>query len=307
MPAVLVTGTSTGIGAACVKRLAGHAWTVYAGVRRAEDGDRLTELPGDIRPTMLDVTDTNQLHDAVDKIRGGVGEGGLNGLVNNAGVGRGGPVEYLSEDDWRWVFDVNLFAPVVLTRLAMPLLRDGDGRIVHIGSIGGRIAAPGLAPYAASKHALEALAEAQRHELRRAGTRIRVSIVEPGEVQTAIWDKGDQSVLELENSLDQESEERYEWLVTQARGFLDEGRHKGIPPDRVAKAVEHALTARRPKPRYLVGIDAKFAGHIVSRAPDRVRDALVQMNVGRWLARGRKLPPLPSVPSAGSERTEPAS
>ncbi len=153
---------------------------------------------------------------------------------------------------------------------------------VHIGSIGGRIAAPGLAPYAASKHALEALAEAQRHELRRAGTTATVSIVEPGEVQTAIWDKAEQSVRDLQRSLNQESRERYGWLVTQARGFLDEGRRKGIPAGRVARAVEHALTARRPKPRYLVGPDAKFAGHLVARAPDRLRDRLVQLNVRRW-------------------------
>jgi NAD(P)-dependent dehydrogenase (short-subunit alcohol dehydrogenase family) len=289
--AVLVTGTSTGIGEACVRRLAGDGWTVYAGVRRAEDGDRLAASDGDIRPTMLDVGDADHINQAVAQIRADVGDHGLAGLVNNAGVGVGGPVEYLGDAEWRWVFDINLFGPVALTRQAMPLLRAAGGRIVHIGSVGGRIASPGLAPYSASKHAMEALAEAQRQELRRAGASIRVSIVEPGEVQTAIWDKGDVAVEQLERALRGESRERYGWLVDQSRGFIDEGRQKGVPADRVAKAVEHALTARRPKARYLVGPDAKLLGHVVSRAPDRLRDAMVRMAARRWEARGRKLTP----------------
>ena len=112
----------------------------------------------------------------IDEIADEVGDRGLQALVNNAGVGVGGPVEYVTEDDWRWVFDVNFFGVVALTRSAIPLLRAGHGRIVHIGSIGGRLASPGLAPYSASKHALEALAEAQRHEFARSGTPIRVAL-----------------------------------------------------------------------------------------------------------------------------------
>ena len=243
MPTALVTGTSTGIGEACVRRLAAHGWTVYAGVRRSTDGDRLAEVDGDVRPTIVDVSDGDRLRAVVDTIRGEVGDRGLDGLVNNAGIGVGGPVEYLRDEDWRAVFDVNLFAPVELTSLAMPLLRAAHGRIVHIGSLGGRIASPGLAPYAASKHALEALAEAQRQELRRAGAGVGVSLVEPGEVETAIWDKGDATVRELQRSLGDEGRQRYGWLIDQSRGFLDEGRRKGVPADRVAKAVEHALTA----------------------------------------------------------------
>jgi len=304
VPTVLVTGTSTGIGEACVRRLAASGWTVYAGVRRSEDGDRLAGLGGDIRPTMLDVGDADHIGQAIAKIRGDVGDNGLQGLVNNAGVGVGGPVEYLGDAEWRWVFDINLFGPVALTRLAMPLLRAADGRIVHIGSVGGRISSPGLAPYSASKHAMEALAEAQRQELRRSGASIRVSIVEPGEVKTAIWDKGDVAVQQLERVLDGESRERYGWLVDQSRGFIDEGREKGVPADRVAKAVEHALTARRPKARYLVGPDAKFLGHVVSRAPDRLRDALVRMAARRWESRGHKLAPYSSAAPDGGEPTE---
>lgn len=290
MPNVLITGTSTGIGAACATRLAGRGWTVYAGVRKLEDGDRVkAAAPGDVRPLLLDVSKRDQIANAIAEIEGENGRVGLNGLVNNAGVGVGGPVEYVSEDDWRYVFDVNLFGVVALTNTATPLLRTGKGRIVHIGSIGGRMSTPGLGPYSASKHALEALAEAQRHELARAKSSIRVALIEPGEIATAIWDKADTTADELERALDGTARERYQWLVDQSRGFIAEGREKGAPASKVADAVEHALTSARPKARYLVGNDAKFYGHVLTRMPDRVRDTLVSFGSRRWERRGRKV------------------
>jgi NAD(P)-dependent dehydrogenase (short-subunit alcohol dehydrogenase family) len=290
MPNALVTGTSTGIGEACALRLADRGWTVFAGVRRADDGDRLkTQSTGDVRPVLLDVSKRDDMTRVIDDITREVGRDGLHGLVNNAGVGVGGPIEYVTEDDWRWVFEVNLFGVVALTKAAIPLLKAGRGRIVHIGSIGGRVASPGLGPYSASKHALEALAEAQRHEFARSKTPIRVALIEPGEVKTAIWDKGDATADEVERSLDASARQRYQWLLDQSRGFLAEGREKGVPPAKVADAVEHALTAARPKARYLVGPDAKLIGHVVTRLPDRVRDVFLQIGSRRWEARGRKL------------------
>ncbi len=175
MPTALVTGTSTGIGEACAARLAATGWTVFATVRRTEDADRLkASHAGDIRPVLLDVGDRDRMRAVVDQIANDPTIRGLDGLVNNAGVGTGGATEYLAEETWRWVFDVNLFAPVELTRLAMPLLRAAHGRVVYIGSIGGRVCSPGLGPYSASKHALEAVAEAQRHEFARAKSGVRV-------------------------------------------------------------------------------------------------------------------------------------
>jgi NAD(P)-dependent dehydrogenase (short-subunit alcohol dehydrogenase family) len=289
MPAVLITGTSTGIGRACATRLAADGWTVFAGVRRTQDADRLkAELSGDLRPVILDVCNRDQMREVIEHITADVKVTGLDGLVNNAGVGGGAPVEYSSEQEWRWVFDVNLFSVVALTQAATALLRRARGRVVHIGSIGGRLSTPGLAVYSASKHALEALAEAQRHELRRADTGIRVSLVEPGEVKTAIWEKGDETVHKLERSLDDDGRARYRWLIDQSRGFIDEGRHRGVDPDKVARAVEHALTARRPKARYLVGPDAKAYGHVLTRLPDRLRDTLTDLGSRRWERRGRK-------------------
>jgi NAD(P)-dependent dehydrogenase (short-subunit alcohol dehydrogenase family) len=263
---------------------------VYAGVRRAEHGDRLkAQATGDLRPVILDVSNRDDTQRVIDEIQREVGPRGLQGLVNNAGVGVGGPVEYVSEADWRWVFDVNFFGVVALTQAATPMLRVGHGRIVHVGSIGGRLASPGLGPYSASKHAIEALAESQRHEFARSKTPIRVALIEPGEVKTAIWDKGDETVDELERTYNAEAKERYQWLLDQARGFLAEGREKGVPASDVADAIEHALTAKRPKARYVVGPDAKLVAHVVTRLPDRVRDTFVRIGSRRWAARGRKI------------------
>ena len=290
MAVALITGTSTGIGEACVARLALGGWTVFATVRRSEDADRLKMThQGDVRPVLLDVTDHEQIAAVIGDITRDPQIRGLDALVNNAGIGGGGPVEYSTDDEWRAIFDVNLFSVVTLTRAAMPLLREAKGRIVHIGSIGGRLATPGLAAYSASKHALEALAEAQRHELARSKSGVRVALVEPGEVKTAIWEKGEQQTDELVARLDATGRERYGWLIDQTRGFLDEGEHRGVDADKVALAVEHALTAKRPKARYLVGPDAKFYGHVLTRLPDRVRDLLVEAGSWNWRRRGRKV------------------
>jgi NAD(P)-dependent dehydrogenase (short-subunit alcohol dehydrogenase family) len=290
MPTALITGTSTGIGEACVALLAAKGWTVYAGVRREPDGERLLAAhTGDIRPVILDVTNTDHIARVVDELAMTVGDAGLQGLVNNAGVGVGGPVEYLPEDAWRFVFDANFFGIVALTRAALPLLRTGRGRIVHLGSIGGRIASPGVAPYSASKHALEALAESSRIEFALGGSPVRDALVEPGAVATPIWDKADDSVGALERLFDDADREQYGWMIEQARGFVEEGRRTGVPPSRVADAVEHALTAPRPKLRYLVGPDAKLAGHVIARLPDRAREALVILQAKRWRQVGANL------------------
>lgn len=290
MSSVLITGTSTGIGEASARLMAERGWTVFAGVRKPEDGDRLkTELDGDVRPVILDVGNRDDIARVVADIGRDVGSNGLQGLVNNAGIGVGGPFEYLTEADWRWVFDINFFGVIALSLAALPLLHEGRGRIVHIGSVGGRIASPGLGPYSASKFALEALAESQRAEFAGSGSPIRVALIEPGEVKTEIWAKADRDADEIEQRLDDVGRERYQWLIDMSRGFIDEGRTKGVPPVKVAEAIEHALTADRPKARYLVGQDAKLAGHVLTKLPDRARDAAGRLGVGRWESRGRKL------------------
>ena len=190
---VLITGTSTGIGEACVARQAAAGWRVYAGVRKPEDGERLvSSISGDVVPVIIDVTKREDIDRVLEQIDAEAGL--LHGLVNNAGIAVGGPVETLTDEDWRWQFDVNFFSLVTLSRAALPLIDNGNGRFVHVGSIAGRLATEGLGPYAASKFAVQAFNWVLRAELAQ-NTKMSSSVVEPGEIKTAIWDKADESML----------------------------------------------------------------------------------------------------------------
>jgi NAD(P)-dependent dehydrogenase (short-subunit alcohol dehydrogenase family) len=286
---VLISGTSTGIGAACAARLASAGWKVYGGVRNKVDGDALTEqVSGDVTPVQLDVTSNDDIESVLARI--GEDVGALDGLVNNAGITVGGPVELLNEEDWRHQFEVNFFGLVNLTKAALPLVSTVDGRFVHIGSISGRIAGGGTGPYSASKHAVEAFNWALRGELAR-NTKMSSSVIEPGVIKTAIWGKGMRHVDDLEERMfDDDMKARYGFLLDRNRGFIQESMSRAIEADEVAKAVEMALTSARPKARYLVGVDAK-AGAIMARMPDRVFERLMAANAKRLEKLGRGLEP----------------
>lgn len=283
---VLITGASSGIGGACVSRQAKAGWKVYAGVRKVEDGERLTsEVGGDVIPVILDVTKREDIDRVLVQIDTEVGK--LDGLVNNAGATVGGAVELLTDEEWRWQFDVNFFSVMTLSREALPLVSKADGRLVHIGSISGRISAPGAGPYAATKHAVSALNWSLRAELAR-NTKMTSSVIEPGVTKTTIWEKADETMAEYDARLEATgTRDRYGFLLEARRGLVEEAKEKGIDPDRVAKAVEHALTAARPKARYLVGPDAK-AGAFIARLPDRAREALLNINRKKLERAGRQ-------------------
>jgi NAD(P)-dependent dehydrogenase (short-subunit alcohol dehydrogenase family) len=253
-------------------RLAEQGWHVFAGVRRDEDGQRLVgATTGMIEPLILDVTDEA----GVEKAMGKVG-GQLTAVVNNAGVAVGGPVEYLPLDEWRRQFEVNVIGQVAVTQAALPLIREaGDGgRVVFIGSIGGRLSTPLMGPYDASKFALEAIAESLRHELRPAG--IKVVLIEPGAVRTPIWEKGRHSADGVEESLSPEAISRYRWAIDGVRKGIDLQERNGVPPTRVAEVVDRALTSPRPKARYLIGRDALVMATMARLLPDSARDFLVR-------------------------------
>lgn len=233
---------------------------------------------GRITPLSLDVTDADEIEIAAKTIATAVGERGLAGLVNNAGIARGGPTEYTSLDAWRLQFEVNVFGHIEVTRQTLPLVRKARGRIVFVGSIGGRLSSPFLAPYNASKFALEAIADSLRIEL--LGTGIRVSLIEPGAVKTEIWTKGRETTDEIEQSLPPIALERYGHVMQRARRILDLLERHGMPPERVAKAIEHALTSGRPHARYVVGRDARVQALVARFVPDGVRDALTKRALG---------------------------
>jgi NAD(P)-dependent dehydrogenase (short-subunit alcohol dehydrogenase family) len=276
--AILVTGASTGIGEACALHLADAGHRVYAGIRRGVDGERLQQLAGGrLVPVPLDVTDQAAVDGALATIAAAE-EGRLHGVVNNAGIALGGPLEYLPTDVWREQFEVNVLGQVAVTRAALPLIRPGGGRIVFIGSISGKVATMMMGPYCASKFAIEAIGESLRMELRP--WRIGVSVVEPGAIKTPIWDKGRQTADRLEREMPGEAADRYRVHIAAVRKGIEMQDRSGIAPAKVAAAVEHALFSSRPKTRYLVGNDARIQSALVRLLPDRPREAIIRRFAG---------------------------
>lgn len=274
---VLVTGASTGIGEACALRLDRLGHRVYAGVRSEEHAHGLRQRGSDrIVPVFLDVTDQAQIDAAAKQIADGGGS--LHGVVNNAGVGRGGPLEYLPLETWREQLEVNVLGQVAVTKAVLPFIRAAHGRIVFIGSIGGKVATMLMGPYNASKFAIEAIGESLRSELHPWG--ISVSVVEPGAITTPIWDKARQQVDRLERALPEEARTRYARHIAAARKAIEMQDRQGTSPDKVAAAVENALFSSRPKTRYLVGTDARVQALLVRWLPDRPREAIIRRFAG---------------------------
>jgi NAD(P)-dependent dehydrogenase (short-subunit alcohol dehydrogenase family) len=259
-----VTGASSGIGRASALRLAGAGWHVYGGVRTAADAAALREQG--IEPLELDVTDAAQIA-AASEAAGAE----LNGLVANAGIAIAAPLELVPLDELRRQLEVNVVGQIAVLQAVLPALRRARGRVVLMGSVGGRSALPFLGPYAASKHALEAFADVLRVELGPWG--LAVSIVEPASVKTAIWTKGAAQADAMREGIARNADELYAGRIERFRAVALK-RGPGIDPDVVAKAVEHALTASRPKARYLVGRDAHLRAWI-ERLPTRLRDRVL--------------------------------
>jgi NAD(P)-dependent dehydrogenase (short-subunit alcohol dehydrogenase family) len=271
---VVVTGASTGIGEATAHHLKTLGFEVHAGVRKAEDADRLRAAG--LTPLTLDVTDSQSIAAA----RAELGDEPLAGLVNNAGVAVSGPVEFVPIEELRRQLDVNLVGQVAVTQAFLPLLRKAGGRIVNVSSIGGRVALPLMSPYNASKFGLEAVSDSLRRELRGQG--VDVIVVEPGGVKTPIWRKGNTAADELLASAPPEAERLYGDMITALRAEADKiDRERGLPPQAIAEVVGAALTARRPRTRYLVGRDAKLRARAAALLPDRAMDALISRALSR--------------------------
>ncbi|MGH2833690.1 MAG: SDR family NAD(P)-dependent oxidoreductase [Solirubrobacteraceae bacterium] len=273
--AVLITGASTGIGRACAEHLQRLGFTVFAGVRKQSDMDLLGEAG--THPLMLDVTESESISSALRTVDE-VAPLGLVGLVNNAGIAVGGPLEFVAIEEWRHQLEVNFIGQIAVIQAALPALRRARGRIVNVTSIGGRLATPFLGPYNASKFALEAVTDALRLELHRFG--IEVSAIEPGAVATPIWEKGRVSAEQVTASMTPESLELYGTGIDALRNGISQLERSGVPPLEVARAIEHALLARRPKPRYVVGRDAKMRLAVSKLLPTRVMDRLVMRVMG---------------------------
>jgi len=305
---VLVTGASTGIGADAAQALAQSGWYVLAGVRKPEDGQRLVEVfegaatagrsggrsaaGGRIEPLLLDVTNADQIAAAAQHIDATVGPGGLEALVNNAGIVVSGPLEMIPLDRFRYQLEVNVTGLLAVTRACLPLLRNASrsaeqreggtprigARIVNISSVNGALAPPYMGPYAASKHAVEAISDSLRIELRR--WRIHIALVEPGPVATPIWDKAKKNAETMETDLPPEASDLYGGDVDAMREAVHDLADKAIPVERVTRQVVHALEARRPRFRYFPTWEARLSHKVFRMVPEPWRDAIVRRALG---------------------------
>lgn len=276
---VVITGASSGIGAACARYLDKRGFTVWAGVRRKQDGDELARVASPrLRVLMLDVTDSESIAAAGRTLSEVVGEIGLSGLVNNAGISVAGPLELLPLSDLRTQLEVNVIGVLAVTQALLPLLRKGRGRIINISSIAGRAATPFLGAYCSSKFALEAMSDALRLELAPWG--IAVSLVEPGAVQSQIWQRATMSATRMLGGVPPELLRLYEQPLSRMQNVIARAAMRAIPAEVVARVVTQALTASRPQVRYLVGRDARFRALLKWILPARAQDRLLAWFLG---------------------------
>lgn len=279
--AVVVTGASTGIGRTTALLLDEKGYRVFAGTRKEADAESLAKEASDrLTPITIDVTDDSSIAAAREKVQGAVGEDGLVGLVNNAGVGGGGPIEFMSLDSFRDTLEVNLVGQIAVTQAFLPLIRTAKGTIVFIASIGGRIATPFLSPYNTSKFGIEALGESLRAELKP--WNIDVAVVEPGSIDTQIWAKGADTAAEQIKDLSPDGQRLYGRQLSRFGEVLTETADRGIHPEKVAKVIHKAIRSDKPRHRYLVGTDAKIAARLKGNLPERT--------FSRMLGRQMKMP-----------------
>ena len=267
---MVITGTSTGIGAATAIHLAENGFHVFAGVRRSEDGEALrAQAPKDLTPLIIDVTVPSTISAAAATVADTVGDRGLTGLVNNAGIAKPAPIEFQPMDDFRTQLEVNLFGPIVMVQAFLPLIRRGRGRIVNVGSVGGMIVLPLNGAYSASKFGIKAISDALRLELRQWS--IHVALIEVAPVKTAIFGKTFAEFDGLETSLGEKGHELYEEQIAAVRTATEKAAADADPPLVIAKAIAHALMSDKPKTKYLVGHGGKGVA-VVAALPDRARD-----------------------------------
>jgi NAD(P)-dependent dehydrogenase (short-subunit alcohol dehydrogenase family) len=266
---VLVTGASTGIGRATALELARRGAAVLAGVRDP------AAAPEGCTALELDVTSPDDVAAAGEEAT----RGGLDALVNNAGIAVVGPLEYLPLDALRRQLEVNTVAQLAVTQACLPALRASRGRIVNLSSIAGRMALPLYGPYAASKYALEALSDSLRQELR--GTGVDVVLVEPGAIDTLIWERGTRAGDALWEALPAVARERYGPLQQTIRRLAEHAGRDGEPPEVVARTIADVLAARRPRTRYVIGRDARLQAALQRVMAGRAMDALVRAALNR--------------------------
>lgn len=277
--AVLITGCSTGIGRATALMLAEHGLAVFGGVRSEQHAGELKALHPIITPVLIDVTREDDIARTFETVRAACPQG-LWGLVNNAGVGLPAALEFTSREDLLRLLEVNTIAPLRMMQTFLPLLREARGRIVNVTSMNGVLALPMVGGYSASKYALEALSDTLRIELRP--WRVTVSVVRPGQIRTPIFNKAGEALTDRKAAILPKLQAGYETMYARGEFFNNRGVKSPTPPEAVAKAIYHALSARFPRPHYHVGVDAKLMKAMRSWLPTRIRDRVIARVMGTF-------------------------
>jgi NAD(P)-dependent dehydrogenase (short-subunit alcohol dehydrogenase family) len=281
---VLISGASTGMGAATARELARRGYHVLAGVRRQADADAL-RAPN-VEPVILDITDAGQIEAVATRIAADPARRPLRAVINNAGIAINAPVELLSMTEWRQQFEVNFFGHVAVTKAVLPALHASSGRVVNISSIGGKIAMPAYGAYAGAKFAMEAMSDALRRELAPHG--VQVVVVEPGGVRTEMPGRGIERANNTLNALSPVERGRYggllQAIINQAATFTK----SGLPADAAGRIIADAATVRRPRTRYTIGRDAAVLTRISRIIPDRMLDRVLAANLRPHFPNGQR-------------------
>jgi NAD(P)-dependent dehydrogenase (short-subunit alcohol dehydrogenase family) len=267
----IVTGASTGIGAATARELARRGFHVLAGVRRDRDADAIRG-PG-IEPLIIDITNPDHIRALATRVHGDPQGRAVRALVNNAAIALNAPVEAFAIDEWRRLFEVNLFGHIAVTQALLPALIRSKGRVVNISSVGGKIAMATYGPYAGTKFALEAVSDSLRREIAPFG--VQVVVVEPGAVRTEMAGRAIATAHELASTMTPEQSQRYGGLVQAITAQTASFTKSGLPADAAAKVIAKAVTARKPRTRYTVGRDAALITRLVRFLPDRTLDRVL--------------------------------
>ena len=271
--AILITGASTGIGKASAIDLS-KDFLVFAGVRKSEDEDAIRNLNNsNLIPVRLDVTDSESRLSAKNEIEKHLNGRPLYGLINNAGIAVGGPIETLPLNRFREQFEVNVFGALATTQMFLPAIRQSKGRVVNISSVSGLMTSPFMGPYCSSKFALEALSDALRRELMQYG--VNVSVIEPGPIKTPIWEKSLARKEEFMEGCSEEARTLYEPMLVKFLESIDKVAKSAVEVDVVVEKMRHAMTSKKPKTRYLVGPQSSFVGIMRRFGPDRLMDKLM--------------------------------
>jgi NAD(P)-dependent dehydrogenase (short-subunit alcohol dehydrogenase family) len=277
--AVLITGTSTGIGRATALHLDQIGYHVFATVRKERDAASLrSQASARLTPLLLDVTDEVSISQAEEVVSQVVGDTGLLGLVNNAAIGFVSPLEFVPLDELRRLFEVNFFGLLAVIQKFLPLLRQAHGRIVNVSSTASSVVAPFHGPYSASKLALNGLSDALRIELRPLG--VKVSLIIYGSVKTPIWDSGGDLTDQVIQDYPSQAWNLYGANFRILRDFFLRMGKAGISTEEATRPIIHALTAERPKAKYFVGNDARQFNIYNRFLPGRLGDWLLIRRIG---------------------------